>query len=94
MKPDMMLAGVLAKKHTFTLPLNYQQPIGEQISVFARELCAIENVRHEQRWCCHHGGDDLFWWPSELFGRTADPIGAVAEAAFQLAACVKKQFRR
>ncbi|MGR6502900.1 alpha/beta fold hydrolase [Shewanella sp. Koi 1] len=43
MKPDMMLAGVLAKKHTFNLPLNYQQPIGEQISVFARELCAIEN---------------------------------------------------
>ncbi|AAN56064.2 alpha/beta fold hydrolase [Shewanella oneidensis MR-1] len=43
MKPDMMLAGVFAKKHSFTLPLNYQQPIGEQITVFARELCAIEN---------------------------------------------------
>ncbi|UXK10070.1 alpha/beta hydrolase [Shewanella putrefaciens] len=43
MKPDIVLAGVLAKKHTFTLPLNYQQPIAEQIKVFARELCSPEN---------------------------------------------------
>ena len=43
MKPDIILAGVLAKKHTFTLPLNYQNPIAEQIQVFARELCRPEN---------------------------------------------------
>jgi len=43
MKPDIILAGVLAKKHTFTLPLNYQNPIAEQIQVFARELCSPEN---------------------------------------------------
>ncbi|MGL5905825.1 MAG: alpha/beta fold hydrolase [Shewanella sp.] len=43
MKPDIVLAGVLAKKHTFTLPLNYQQPIASQINVFARELCSTEN---------------------------------------------------
>ncbi|PIW61260.1 alpha/beta fold hydrolase [Shewanella sp. CG12_big_fil_rev_8_21_14_0_65_47_15] len=43
MKSDIVLAGVLAKKHTFTLPLNYQHPIAEQIKVFARELCSTEN---------------------------------------------------
>ncbi|GIU08206.1 alpha/beta hydrolase [Shewanella morhuae] len=43
MKPDIILADVLAKKHTFTLPLNYQHPIAEQIHIFARELCSLEN---------------------------------------------------
>ncbi|QYJ80026.1 alpha/beta fold hydrolase [Shewanella acanthi] len=43
MNPDMMLAGVLAQKHTFTLPLDYQQPKGQQLTVFARELCSIDN---------------------------------------------------
>lgn len=43
MKADIVLAGVLAKKHTFTLPLNYQHPIATQIKIFARELCSTEN---------------------------------------------------
>lgn len=43
MTPDLTFAGMLAHKHTFTLPLDYQQPDGESISVFARELVSPEN---------------------------------------------------
>lgn len=43
MTPDLTFAGMLAHKHTFTLPLDYQQPNGESISVFARELVSPEN---------------------------------------------------
>jgi pimeloyl-ACP methyl ester carboxylesterase len=38
MKPDLSLAGLSAHKHTFTLPLNYDDPQGKKIQVFAREL--------------------------------------------------------
>ncbi|NMH66067.1 alpha/beta fold hydrolase [Shewanella salipaludis] len=38
------LAGVLARKHNFSLPLDYSQADGEQILVFARELTLPENV--------------------------------------------------
>lgn len=38
MKPDQNLAGLSAHKHTFTLPLNYDDPQGKTIQVFAREL--------------------------------------------------------
>lgn len=38
MKPDLSLAGLSAHKHTFTLPLNYDDPQGKMIHVFAREL--------------------------------------------------------
>ncbi|MGE6649150.1 alpha/beta fold hydrolase [Shewanella colwelliana] len=38
MHTRQILAGILAIKHTFTLPLDYSQPNGEQITVFAREL--------------------------------------------------------
>ncbi len=43
MRADMMLQGVIAQKHSFSLPLDYQNPHTAQITVFARELCAIEN---------------------------------------------------
>ncbi|MCE9686853.1 alpha/beta hydrolase [Shewanella sp. AS16] len=38
------LAGVLARKHNFSLPLDYSQADGERILVFARELTLPENV--------------------------------------------------
>lgn len=60
MKPDIILAGVLAKKHTFTLPLNYQNPIAEQIQVFARELCSPENKDKKLPYIVFfQGGPDL-----------------------------------
>ena len=37
------LADVLTIKHHFELPLDYQAPLGKQISIFARELVSIEN---------------------------------------------------
>lgn len=43
MIPSLTFAGMLARKHTFTLPLDYQQPNGESICVFARELVSPEN---------------------------------------------------
>ena len=43
MIPQLTFAGMVAHKHTFTLPLDYQQPNGESINVFARELVSPEN---------------------------------------------------
>ncbi|MCL1094789.1 alpha/beta fold hydrolase [Shewanella kaireitica] len=47
MIPQLTFAGMVARKHTFTLPLDYQQPKGETIEVFARELVSPEN-QHKQ----------------------------------------------
>ncbi|PKG75643.1 alpha/beta hydrolase [Shewanella sp. GutCb] len=43
MTTHLTFAGMVARKHTFTLPLDYQQPNGETINVFARELVSPEN---------------------------------------------------
>lgn len=43
MKSDLTFAGLTAQKHTFSLPLDYAKPKGEQIKVFARELVSPEN---------------------------------------------------
>ncbi|WP_299788425.1 alpha/beta fold hydrolase [uncultured Shewanella sp.] len=43
MKPDLTFAGITAIKHTFTLPLDYAEPNGRQLTVFARELSSPEN---------------------------------------------------
>ncbi|MGS0696211.1 alpha/beta fold hydrolase [Shewanella sp. 0m-4] len=40
---QLTLAGMIARKHQFRLPLNYQEPDGEQISIFARELSSPDN---------------------------------------------------
>ena len=40
---SLTFSGMIARKHQFSLPLNYQQPDGEQISIFAREICSPEN---------------------------------------------------
>ncbi|WP_076408937.1 alpha/beta fold hydrolase [Shewanella sp. UCD-KL12] len=43
MKSDLTFAGLKAIKHSFTLPLDYSQPNGQQITVFARELVSPKN---------------------------------------------------
>ncbi|ABZ77184.1 alpha/beta hydrolase fold [Shewanella halifaxensis HAW-EB4] len=40
---QLTFAGMVARKHQFRLPLNYQEPDGEQISIFAREISSPEN---------------------------------------------------
>ncbi|WP_299807517.1 alpha/beta fold hydrolase [uncultured Shewanella sp.] len=39
----LTFSGMIARKHQFCLPLDYQKPDGEQISVFAREISSPEN---------------------------------------------------
>ncbi|WOT03977.1 alpha/beta fold hydrolase [Shewanella youngdeokensis] len=43
MTTNLTLAGIVAQKHTFILPLDYSKPEGETINVFARELVSAEN---------------------------------------------------
>lgn len=43
MNSHQHIAGAIARKLHFTLPLDYQDPDGETISVFARELTSLEN---------------------------------------------------
>ncbi|MBL4814318.1 MAG: alpha/beta fold hydrolase [Shewanella sp.] len=43
MKSDLTFAGLTAIKHSFSFPLDYAKPKGEQINVFARELVSPEN---------------------------------------------------
>lgn len=43
MKSDLTFAGLTAIKHSFSFPLDYAKPKGEQITVFARELVSPEN---------------------------------------------------
>lgn len=42
MKTDLTLAGLSARKHTFTLPLNYDAPQGKKIEIFVRELISTD----------------------------------------------------
>jgi pimeloyl-ACP methyl ester carboxylesterase len=40
---DHRLSGIVAKKHFFHVPLDYQQSPSEQLTLFARELSSVEN---------------------------------------------------
>ncbi|GIU08574.1 MULTISPECIES: alpha/beta fold hydrolase [unclassified Shewanella] len=40
---SLTFSGMIARKHQFSLPLDYQQPDGEHISVLAREISSPEN---------------------------------------------------
>ncbi|QDE31722.1 alpha/beta fold hydrolase [Shewanella polaris] len=40
---DLTLADIVARKHFFSVPLDYQQNLSQQITVFAREISSIEN---------------------------------------------------
>ncbi|NRD74575.1 alpha/beta fold hydrolase [Shewanella sp. VB17] len=44
MKNDLILAGLSARKHTFILPLNYSDPQGKKIQIFARELISTNTA--------------------------------------------------
>ena len=41
---ELTFAGIVARKHYFDLPLNYEQPDGEKITIFARELSSPDNL--------------------------------------------------
>ncbi|PVZ67592.1 alpha/beta fold hydrolase [Pelagibaculum spongiae] len=43
MTPDIKIAGAVANKHYFDLPLDYSQPQGQKIQIFARELVAVDS---------------------------------------------------
>ncbi|QIR14191.1 alpha/beta fold hydrolase [Shewanella aestuarii] len=43
MKVEQTLAGIKARKHYFSVPLDYQQSPSQQITLFAREIVSIEN---------------------------------------------------
>ncbi|WP_350431201.1 alpha/beta fold hydrolase [Shewanella sp. H8] len=43
MQIDLTLADIVARKHFFSVPLDYQQNLSKQITVFAREISSIEN---------------------------------------------------
>ncbi|WP_144206785.1 alpha/beta fold hydrolase [Shewanella donghaensis] len=43
MQIDNILSGIVSKKHFFNVPLDYQQPEGEQLSIFVREIVSTEN---------------------------------------------------
>ncbi|PMG78530.1 alpha/beta hydrolase [Shewanella sp. 10N.286.51.B7] len=47
MQMDSILSGIVSKKHFFSVPLNYQQPEGEKITVFAREIVSTENQQKD-----------------------------------------------
>jgi hypothetical protein len=36
--------------HEFKVPLDYAQPDGESISVFAREVVSVEKEKHDLPW--------------------------------------------
>ncbi|MEZ9370767.1 alpha/beta fold hydrolase [Shewanella sp. 10N.286.51.B2] len=43
MQIDSILSGIVSTKHFFSVPLDYQQPEGEQLSIFVREIVSTEN---------------------------------------------------
>ena len=44
------LPGLVLTDHQFQLPLRYEQPEGRHISVYAREVCAVEKVSENLPW--------------------------------------------
>jgi pimeloyl-ACP methyl ester carboxylesterase len=44
------LPGLLLTDHTFSVPLDYAEPYGEQISVYAREVVAPQSAQAELPW--------------------------------------------
>lgn len=44
------LPGLILTDHRFDLPLRYEQPDGRHISVYAREVCAVEHASKELPW--------------------------------------------
>ena len=44
------LPGIVTTDHTFQVPLDHQQPAGEQIEVYAREVVAVGREKDDLPW--------------------------------------------
>ncbi|MBQ4892119.1 alpha/beta hydrolase [Shewanella sp. UCD-FRSSP16_17] len=60
MQMDSILSGIVSKKHFFSVPLNYQQPEGEKITVFAREIVSTENQHKDLPYLVYFQGGPGF----------------------------------
>lgn len=60
MQIDLTLNGIVAIKHNFELPLNYDQPNGERINVFVRELVAPDKQEQELPYLVYFQGGPGF----------------------------------
>lgn len=54
------LPGLVLTGHEFVLPLDYSQPTGETISVFAREVVAVEHEQRDLPWLVFFQGGPGF----------------------------------
>jgi len=57
------LPGMVLTDHTFKIPLNHDYPIGEKISVFAREVVAVEKEKKNLPWLLFLQGGPGFGSP-------------------------------
>jgi pimeloyl-ACP methyl ester carboxylesterase len=57
------LPGMVLVDHEFKVPLNYAQPDGENISVFAREVVSLEKEKHDLPWLVFFQGGPGFSAP-------------------------------
>jgi len=57
------LPGMILIDHEFKVPLNYAQPNGENISVFAREVVSLEKEKHDLPWLVFFQGGPGFGAP-------------------------------
>jgi pimeloyl-ACP methyl ester carboxylesterase len=60
------LPGLVVTGHEFVLPLDYERPQGEQITVFARELVATEKAQADLPWLVFLQGGPGFGAPRPL----------------------------
>jgi pimeloyl-ACP methyl ester carboxylesterase len=60
MRTDNKLSGIIAKKHSFSVPLDYQQNPSEQITLFVRELSSVEHQDKELPYLVYFQGGPGF----------------------------------
>jgi pimeloyl-ACP methyl ester carboxylesterase len=60
------LPGLILTDHRFELPLRYEQPDGRQISVYAREVCAVEHASADLPWLVFLQGGPGFGAPRPM----------------------------
>jgi len=64
------LPGLALTDHTFTLPLDYARPDGEQIEVFAREVVAAGREEAQLPWLVFFQGGPGFASPRPMDKRS------------------------
>ena len=57
---EFRIPGLHLKDHHFSLPLDYQNPKGQQIQVFAREVVAVEKAKQDLPWLLYLQGGPGF----------------------------------